>query len=274
MEPIEGNGKDAATDSTRSDRAWLRLLIEKWQADILRIAQLLHISIKGLSVFRTMPNAMKVLAAYEGRQNEPSEVKKLEALHEEAALATSELEAGFPALHAQAATLMWAHLEILVRDFIAGWIRYEPRSLQAPIFGKIKVPLSELIALNSEQRNEVVVELVEREVGAGLRKGVDRFEALLAPFDLAGEVPAELRKTIYELAQVRNAIVHRAMRVDSEIVEACPWLELVEGTELRVTNTMFSAYFEAACKYSVLLIERATEKDKRNRKLEQATKTA
>ena len=123
----------------RSLMGMARLLMEKWQADILRIAQLLDISIKGLSAFRAMPNALKVLAEYEGRENEPSEVKKLEALRGEAALATSELEAGFPALHAQAATLMWAHLEILVRDFIAGWIRYEPRSLQAPVFGKIKV---------------------------------------------------------------------------------------------------------------------------------------
>ena len=113
--------------------------------------------------------------------------------------------------------------------------------------------------------------MVEREVGAGLRKGVDRFEALLAPFDLAGEVPAELRKTIYELAQVRNAIVHRAMRVDTELVEACPWLELVAGTELHVTRPMLAAYFEAGCRYSVLLIERATEKDRQNRKPEQVT---
>ena len=101
--------------------------------------------------------------------------------------------------------------------------------------------------------------MLEKELGAGLRDGVTRFEAILDPFGLSGELPASLRREIYELGQVRNLIAHNASKVDRRFADACPWLEVKTGDELYVSRDMVSKYCSVTGAYIALIICRVGE---------------
>lgn len=82
------------------------------------------------------------------------------------------------------------------------------------------------------------------------------FEGLLRLIDLTGPVEDETKRTLYELGQVRNVIVHRASIADRKLVKACPWLNLSPGTKVVVTSTAFARYVNAVQDYLVALLSR------------------
>lgn len=104
-----------------------------------------------------------------------------------------------------------------------------------------------------------VVEILERELGAALRKGIDRFEVMLAPFGLDGELPDLLRREIYELGQVRNVIAHNATKIDRRLLQACPWFKGKMGDYFQISPEMFNRYIFAATVYASLIICRVSE---------------
>ena len=104
-----------------------------------------------------------------------------------------------------------------------------------------------------------VTELLEKELGAGLKSGVTSFEALLEPFGLSGDVPDNIRKIIYEFGQVRNAIAHRGSKKDRQLLVACPWIGGQIGSDLNVSAEMFKKYQLTAQAYIVLIICRVGE---------------
>lgn len=100
---------------------------------------------------------------------------------------------------------------------------------------------------------------MESETSAGLRNGIDRFEAILKPLGLDGSVPGQLRKDIFEFGQVRNLIVHRGGRVDLQLTNSCPWLNLKVGNELSIKKEHFDQYLKAVRNYAALIICRVGE---------------
>ena len=82
---------------------------------------------------------------------------------------------------------------------------------------------------------------------------------MLEPFGLSGELPASLRREIYELSQVRNLIAHNASKVDRRFINACPWLDVKIGDEFIVSRNMFVRYVYVTTAYSTLIICRVGE---------------
>lgn len=175
-------------------------------------------------------------------------------------MATREVADGFPVLHAQAVVTLWALLEACVRRLFADWLTNEPTSLQNPMFDKVKVRLAEYERLEGAERMFYVADALERELAAGLQIGVTRFESLLEALTLSGEVPDLLRRDLYELSQIRNAIVHRGGSVDRRLAQACPWLALKPGNDLHISHEMFGRYYNAVHAYLILLICRVGER--------------
>lgn len=103
----------------------------------------------------------------------------------------------------------------------------------------------------------LLAELLEREVGAPLKVGVDRFEELLKCIGLSGSVPDGVGRTIFEMGQVRNVLVHRGGIVDRRFVSACPWLGLNPGDKVSVDRESLSRFASAALDYAVVYLQRA-----------------
>lgn len=143
------------------------------------------------------PRAIEVLMKV---QNEDSEKSKedLQRAKAESTLAKTEVENGFPVLNSWGVVAYWALLEAMVRQFTAEHIRRRRSSWSLPELKRIRIRLGEYESIPQKHRYLYVAELLEKEVAAGIRNGVQRFESLLAPFDLDGEVPNEISKIMYE----------------------------------------------------------------------------
>lgn len=214
----------------------------------------LHYSTVGVARLRGSSRLAKALVPFL-----PEEKPDLNQAERETQWAEEETSAGFPTLHAYAAVTLYALLESIVRELLASWLLENEAATEARIFSKIKVPVAEVLRLSAQERAEYLANIIEREVGAGLKKGIDRFESLLEPFGLSGPVNRGVRDRVYELGQLRNNVVHKAMIVDKQLVEACPRLALQAGARLNINGTLYSEYSQAVNYYLITLIVRVGE---------------
>jgi hypothetical protein len=184
---------------------------------------------------------------------------RLKAAQKEAALAKHEVESGFPVLHAWAVVGLWALLEAAIRNFVAEWLKHKRTAWSADSVQRLKIRLGEYESIPKNQRHSFVVAMLERELAANLKAGVSRFEAMLEPFGLSGTIPDELRRTMYELSQVRNLIAHNAGEVDRRFSESCPWLNAKIGEKFFISNRMFQTYCSASAVYTTVIVCRIGE---------------
>lgn len=226
--------------------------------DLERQYHMVRLSASGIAALRGVPRIIEVLTYIDG-ESTPSRDSSLKNAKEEAELARRELSSGFPILHAWAVVGLWGRLEALIRVVVAEWLRHKKSVWQIRQIQGLRIRLGEYESLPKVERALYVAEMLEKELGAGLRNGATRFEALLEPFGLSGKLPAPLTQTLYELGQVRNVIAHRNGRVDRQFTQACPWLGLKIGTDLQVSAEMFQCYYQAVSFYVTLLICRVGE---------------
>jgi len=240
--------------------SWATAPFEWFLEEAKQLDQLLWLSIRGISVLQAGPKVVDAIAFAKGVKDEPKHKKEKKMAQEIASLARNEVEENFPLLYAHNLVAIWSLLEALIRNFVAEWVDHYPEAISTSAFGKIKVSLRDYHCIPDEEKPLYVVELIERELGAGLRKGIDRFEAMLKPFGFSGGVSKETRKSIFELGQIRNALVHRAGHADRTLVDSCPWLNLKIGEKIKVSMEIYARCFNAAHDYNIQLIARIGEK--------------
>jgi len=171
-------------------------------------------------------------------------------------MAKRELNEGFPLLYSQAVTAMWHALENHTRRIVVAWLTNDPNALHVDEVMRLKIKLGDYFALDDVERMYFIADQLDQDVSAPLRLGVGRFEALLAPFGLSGQVDDIVRKTIFELQQVRNVLVHRGGRADRHFMEKCPWLKIAIGKLIPVTHRMYERYGSALFVYAMTLLTR------------------
>jgi len=220
-----------------------------------QLGYLLELSITGISMLRAVPRAVEVLGPDEGETGERHS-ERVEHAHKVAQLAQREVDSGFPLLHAQATVSLWSSLECLVCGFLADWLANKPDALNLEPVRKTRISLGEYEAMAPDQRRHYIIELLEREVHAPFRQGVDRFEALLGVFGLSGPVDDDTKRDLFELSSVRNVLVHRRGIADTRFVKACPWLDLKPGDTVAVSHDNFHRYMGSTTRYIVTLIKR------------------
>lgn len=236
--------------------------VPKWATDIFhqylnkneRLTHVLRLSIGGISMIRARHNALKVLAEVDGTLDESED--QLAEAKKDMELAQVEVDHDYPLLHEQATIALWSSLEALVRSFLASWLMHVPEAWHTEAVKKLKVAIGEYESMSHAERCLWIVDLVDQQVSGPLRSGVTRFETLLQPFGLAGAVPDECQRSLYELCQVRNALVHRNGIADKKLVEACPWLNLTVGEPLNVSHKMWRSYNATLGEYVLELIQR------------------
>jgi hypothetical protein len=188
----------------------------------------------------------------------PFQPKNLESAETETKFARQEIKKEFPLLHAHALVSIWSAMEALFEDVLVGHIIHKPETLKEDIFQKIRIPLATYEQLNQEDKARLLVNELQRSLSSDQRLGLECFEALLRVVGLAGEVKTKIRRDIFELQQLRHSIVHRASLADRKLLEACPWLKLKSGDRIRISNKQYRRLVDAAGKYVIAVIKRAT----------------
>lgn len=246
----------------KGSKEWVTKHFEWSLERIKELDTLLHLTRMGISGIRGYPRTLEAAAKakdYFEEELTDDEKKRIEEAPRIAKLAETEVQDEFPLVHAQAVIMLWAYLEATVRSFVKEWIANEPNAYSVLELCKLKVALGDYIKLDEDEKHFYVFQLFEQNVAAGIRNGVNRFESLLAPFGLSGEISEEVRKGIYELGQIRNVLLHRGGFADARIITECPWLDLKPGAAIKVTPKQYATYRDLVNKYLCLILIRAVE---------------
>lgn len=237
---------------------WATVPFRNFIDDTHRLQHVVQLSARGISMLCARPKILEALVAYKEDFPDLGDVKnQLEDAQQEAELAKHEVATDFPILHAWAVVALWAHLEALVRNFLSVWLKNQPLARQCDPIQRLRIRLGDYEAIANSYKSLYIIELLEKELGVGLRNGVQHFEALLEPFGLSGPVPKPIADVLYELGQVRNLIAHNAGKVDRRFNEACPWLKAKIGSSLNVSSQRAVVYFRATILYATLILTRS-----------------
>ncbi len=233
------------------------------------IDRVLRLCIDGLmSVASSVPlvEALANLDKFEKDDfDSDASARHVDSARRRAEFAQHEIDRGFPILHAHALVAIWGGLEAFVEDLVTVWLSNDASALQSDAWASVKIPFAEFQSLEPEERVRALVREYARQTKADLKSGASRFEVLLGPIGLSGAIDEDVRKTLFEMSQVRNVLVHRAGLVDRRLAEGCPWLGLTVGEPLLVSRAKYDEYLQAVSRYLVELVKRNLIREGRSR---------
>ncbi len=236
--------------------AALRRFMASWE----EMFSLLHLGMRGIGVLMGMPRILEVLIETASPDDGPHEVenlqRKLARARRDAERAKSENEKNFPLLHAQTLIAAWGAFEAAIEDTLVAILIKEPKYLKTPALAKVKISLGDFHASDEEGRIRFLLAEISRSQGPGVKQGVDAFEFPLNFIGLSGPLPDELKKSVWEMHNIRNVLVHRASLADVRIVEECPWLNLKIGAPVTISHEALCRYGTALCEYCVEIARR------------------
>lgn len=237
---------------------WLANHFRSFLADATRLRDLNRISTTGIAVLTHMPKINRLIigaGTAKGIVRAPDD--PIATFGEDLTdLASREVADGFPITNSQYLVDIWGLLEACVRKLMALWLEHLDGAMRVDAVSKLKTRIGEYEARRGAEKYYFVVQLLEREYGSSLKSGADRFESLLQCVGLDGPAPKRLKTALYELSQLRNAIVHNARRADTQLVEACPWLNLSPDDPIRPNETQLRVLSRAVMDYAILILAR------------------
>lgn len=242
-------------------------LIERKRDDLSELQLFAGVCDKALNQAARMVDTIDLVHRISAFLEEPSpytsetelELAKASASRVEK-FAESQVSNGSPYLFSLCAVRLWALLEAFVDELVVEALQCPQDCPGQAVLSKLKGPLIEFRTAPPDEQAEFLAETLKQTLDASLKLGVGRFEVLLEPLGLSGEVHSKVRKVLYELSQIRNVIVHKSGRADRRIVESCPWLDSTRGEVLHVTSKMFERYLKAAYWYLLEIRARVDER--------------
>jgi hypothetical protein len=232
--------------------SWFHIIVKRFLSDYASLENLIKLTTSSIGLIKLSPRLFKEIdEKMDLKADKGARIPADVYLHAEnmSTLAKEEMANGFPLIYGQAAVGLWAMLEATMLDVSAGWLYHNKELLKTDAISKLKIRLGEYEGLGGIERCEYIIEQLERDIGGAQKRGINRFESLLRLFYETGSLPPQINKYLYELNQVRNAILHRAYVADGPLVRECPWLNLRVGQKIMVTREMLSRYFGAAVLY-------------------------
>jgi len=174
---------------------------------------------------------------------------------------------GNPYLYGLSSIRLWTLLEALIDELVVEAMK-DPALCDKASLSKLKGPLIEFKSASPDEQAEFLADTLKQAVDAPLKLGIGRFEDILDPVRLGGSVDENVKRTLFELSQVRNCVVHKSGIADRRLIDACPWLNAERGKELRVTDAMFHRYMMAVYWYLFELRGRVDERNGEQRDAE------
>ncbi|MCP1726561.1 hypothetical protein J2T60_000526 [Natronospira proteinivora] len=236
---------------------WALSPLEEFLNRSEHLATVVRLSVQGMSMAKALPKAMEALRRADG-ENLDAELH--EKAVRDAEFVEKERSEGFPVVHGQAVLSLWSLLELAVKDLVAAWIKNNPDLLLAPPISSLKMKIGDYLMIEEDERCLFFVDVIERDVGAGIKNGINRFESLTSTVGLSGVTPRKMNEIFFEFGQVRNALAHQGNRADKKLITNCPWLDLEAGKDLRISSEMFQKYHKVSLTYATLLICRTAER--------------
>jgi hypothetical protein len=230
----------------------------------VKTSKLINAAVLELQRYPQSLNLMKsvdALRRFEGETVDEDTAKKAE---QDAPLIKEETENGFPFFYGLATVAIWGALEAFIKDLLVLCLENDPKLMSLESIAKIRISLSQFESMPIEQRRYYIIETIERDIQSKFKLGVSRFESLLRTFDLGGEIEDGPKRTLLELANVRNVLVHRSGIADQRLITTCPWLGIKMGDRVRVNSEMFSRYSVATPIYAAVVFRRIVLHSKGN----------
>jgi len=170
-----------------------------------------------------------------------------------------EIENEFSLIYSIGVVMLYSYLEGMIKSFIINYLKNNSiHDLKE--FCAVKISLAEYMKLEENEKYDYLFQQYEKSISNGIQYGVTRFETLLAPIQFSGIVEKGITKTIFELAQIRNNILHRNGIVDHYLKKSCPWLNLKTNDKIKVTQKDFVLFSKAIQGYLVTMLIRIGEK--------------
>ncbi|MEO7862189.1 MAG: hypothetical protein ABIU05_17520, partial [Nitrospirales bacterium] len=184
---------------------WARASFAQFITQSGRLHDITRLSRNGISAALDHPERLKRAMKFfelhgheNGKVDDPLEnAKQLEYAERDSELVRREIDAGYPFLYFSAIVSLWSLLEAMTRSIIVAWLKNDRDIIQGAVLSKLRVRIGDYEQLSQEERYHYIAEVLETEVAAGLRCGIDRFEALFKCVGLDGDSPQQLRRHIY-----------------------------------------------------------------------------
>jgi hypothetical protein len=165
--------------------------------------------------------------------------------------AKKQRDKGFPYLYSLATVTLWSILETMVDDIAIEYLQNPQECPDSKLLSELKGPLLEFVQASPEERAEFLAGQLKQAVRASLHKGAERFESILKPIGLDGAIPDIVKKSLFELSEVRNVFVHRRGVADKRFRSNCPWFDAVTGKEISLTSSHFMRFHLASFWYAL-----------------------
>ena len=123
-------------------------------------------------------------------------------------------------------------------------------------FSKIKIPPAKSELLDKTDCMYFLTQEIKREIGAQYKPGIIGYENLLKYIGLSGRIKNNIKRTLIEMKQARNILIHRGGYIDCRAIEQCPWTDWQQGKQLMITHRQYDQYFRAACNYIFTIVNR------------------
>jgi hypothetical protein len=183
-----------------------------------------------------------------------------ELLQTVSGIAAQETDKGFPFLFSFGLVNLYTLLETAIKNLVINYFKNSNGLASIDAIAKIKIEFAEYHKMNDDEKTEYLFEQYEKNIGAGLKYGVSRFEKLLAPIGFSGRTSTKASSAIFELSQLRNNILHRGGTADKMLISSCPDLNYQLGQKINVGTQQYEKYMDAVSNYLNILIIRVGEK--------------
>ncbi len=239
---------------------WAWKPIERALKTIHSTHTLLHLCMDGLNLVSKFP----IIAEINEEIQQHIETTSLEAEEHltidqsknRAAMALQEIESDFALLHANSLVTLWSSLDSLIDDIIIAWIENNHDIIKGPSFEKIKISISDYESMNNIERMSFLLRELSRSVNADIKVGAGKFEKLLEAIGLGGSIDEKLRRDLFEMSQIRNAIVHCGGTVDQILKNNCPWIKWQVLETIKLNHNDYIKYYKAVHVYLYIIINR------------------
>ncbi|QJU54352.1 hypothetical protein SCB71_14495 [Herbiconiux sp. KACC 21604] len=163
----------------------------------------------------------------------------------------------FSVFHSNCILGAWGALEATVDDFCVSQLKDSAVRDQLPALQALKVPLGEFLGRSEEERWDWVLEHLKVSRSSVLKPGVGQFESILGDVNLGGKVDDDLRKLLFEVKALRNAIAHRGGKVDQRLIDALPGWGMAIGDRIHVGYEQVVAALLGMSVYVDLVVHRS-----------------
>jgi hypothetical protein len=173
--------------------------------------------------------------------------------------AQKQVDVNFSDLNSQIVVMLYAHLEAGIKNIILEVFKYI-NIAEIDDLNKMKISIK-YIGYDEEEKMDHLFSEYESLIARGLSYGISRFEALLKPIGLSGDVDKKVIKGIGEFSQLRNLLLHKGGIVDTHFKTHCPWVNCRLKEKFIVTDKEISRYRFSVLAYLMTIVYRFSSPD-------------